>query len=98
MNKAKRNIEKTDRQLDGMMKDQERLLALVQKQSQKNRRLEDHLASGIGIDKLKKGEKVRDPNYDPLDDLSFDDEDQELEAAEETSRHRRKKAKKGGGG
>jgi hypothetical protein len=97
VNKAKRRIEKTDRQLDGMLKGQEELLALVHKQNQRNRRLEDHLASGIGIDKLKKGERQKDPHYDPLDDLSFDDDNEDLATAEEVSRHKKKKKAKAGG-
>lgn len=80
-----------------MMNDQERLLALVKKQSDKNRRLEEHLSNGIGLDKLKKGQTVRDPNYDPLDDLSFDDEQEEMDTGvTDTRRKKKKKAKAGG--
>lgn len=77
-----------------MLKEQERLLALVQKQNAKNRRLEEHLASGIGLDKLKRGERARDPLYDPLDDLSFDEEEQLEEFDRQLEAERKNKKKK----
>lgn len=94
MNKEKKKIKKTDRHLDTMLKDQEKLLDLVSRQNRKNTRLEDHLAGGLGIEKLKKGENARDPNYDPLDDLSSEEYDfNEETTAGRSSKKNNKKGK-----
>jgi hypothetical protein len=77
-----------------MLKDQEKLLDLVSRQSKKNARLEEHLASGIGIDKLKKGETVRNPNYDPLDDLSSEEADLDEDEIGGGSRRKGRKSRK----
>lgn len=78
-----------------MLRDQEKLLDLVKRQSQKNARLEEHLASGIGIDKLKKGESVRNPHYDPLDDVSSEEVDMDDDSRKKKSRKNSRSDKKG---
>jgi hypothetical protein len=80
------------------MKDQERLLGLVHRQNTKNQRLEEHLSSGLGLDKLKKGERLRDPHYDPLDDLSFEEDEADMGPLDDENRERKRKRAKNKGG
>lgn len=88
-------MKKTEREIDHMLKDQDKLLDLVSRQNKKNARLEEHLAGGLGVDKLKKGQSARDPNYDPLDDLSSEEIDWNEETA--TGRGSKRGKRRGAG-
>lgn len=84
-----------------MMYGQEQLMDLVTRQNEKNKRLENYLLKGLQVDKLKKGQDTRDPNYDPLDDISFEEIDldgilgvsQQSTAADTSRKKKKKKAK-----
>lgn len=84
-----------------MMYGQEQLMDLVTRQNEKNKRLENYLLKGLQVDKLKKGQDTRDPNYDPLDDISFEEIDldgilgvsQQPTAADTSRKKKKKKAK-----
>ena len=95
MDKQKKRLKKNDEYMQGLMQGQEKLLEMVRRQDEKNRRLEDHLASGLNVKSLGKNDprKQAENQYDPLDDISFEDEEQVLAELMQPKRKKKKKPK-----
>ena len=79
--------------MQGLMRAQEKLLEMVRRQDEKNRRLEDHLASGLNVKSLGKNDprKLNENQYDPLDDISFEDEEEVLAELMQPKRKKKKR-------
>jgi len=95
VDKQKKRLKKNDEYMQGLMQGQEKLLEMVRRQDEKNRRLEDHLASGLNVKSLGKNDprKQAENQYDPLDDISFEDEEQVLAELMQPKRKKKKKPK-----
>lgn len=77
LEKEKKKVKKADKFLKEKMEQQERLMDIVRRQNEKNERLEKHLLRGGSKKDPTQGLMPGDADYDPLDDLSFDDDDLE---------------------
>ena len=98
IDKEKKKINDNEKYLNSMMDMQYKLHEVIKRQNEKNKRLEMHLSNGIDVKNIGNNNSNNgggdDDRYDPLDDVSYEDEQDIINNMYSSGKVKRKSKKK----